>query len=325
MNAQTPDTPVLLLAFNRPETTARVFDAIRKARPARLYVAADGPRAGHAGDAARCAEVRRIVSGVDWPCRLQTLFRDANLGCKRGVSTAIDWFFASEEQGIVLEDDCLPSASFFAFCGQLLQQHRDDPRVFSVQGNFFGAPRAPRASYLYSKMFYMWGWATWADRWRSVDVQDLDIEGIRRAIVTDGWIGPGAMLKDYWLDIVERQAAGGIDSWGYPVMLHCFKNKLFHATPARNLVLNIGDGPSATRTASLECGPFHKDALEMDFPLVHAAKYEGADALLPLEHRWRIQLTRTRLLRWWLQHRFPRAYRILKTVVGGLWPRRRAA
>lgn len=314
-----------MLAFNRPDTTARVFDAIRKARPPRLYVAVDGPRAARPGEAALCAEVRRIVSAVDWPCSLQTLFRESNLGCKRGVSSAIDWFFTNEEQGIVLEDDCLPSASFFRFCGELLEKFRDDPRVFSIQGNFFGSPRTPEGSYLFSKMFYMWGWAGWADRWRSANVHELDVEGIRRALGDDEWIGASPMLKDYWLDIVARQAAGGIDSWGYPIMFHCFKNRLFNATPARNLVLNIGEGPSATRTATLDCGPFHKAALEMDFPLTPAREYEGADELLPYEHKWRIQLTRSLLLKWWVKSNFPRSCRFLKAVFEGIRSPRRAA
>jgi len=307
-------TPVLLLAFNRPDTTARVFEAIRRARPPRLYVAIDGPRAARPGEASLCAEVRRVVSAVDWPCELHTLFRDENLGCKRSVSSAIDWFFSEEDEGIILEDDCLPSASFFRFCEVLLERFRDDPRVFSIQGNFFGSPRTPETSYLFSKMFYMWGWASWADRWRSVNVHDIDVAQIRHAIAEDRWPGSGYLIRKYWLNIVERQAAGKIDSWGYPVMFHCFKNKLLNVTPTTNLVLNIGVGPSATRTPLLECGPHHKEALDIAFPLVEGARYEGADEMLPYEHRWRIQLTPRRLYGEVLQAQFPRLYGALRTA-----------
>jgi hypothetical protein len=108
-------TPVLFLVFNRPETTARVFEAIRQARPPRLYVGADGARDEREGEAERTAEVRRIATAVDWPCEVKTLFRDRNLGCRNAVSGAIDWFFENEEAGIILEDDCLPSQSFFGF------------------------------------------------------------------------------------------------------------------------------------------------------------------------------------------------------------------
>jgi len=105
--------PVLFLVFNRPEQTARVFEAIRQARPSRLYVAADGPRPDRPRDAQACAQTRAIATEIDWPCQLHTLMRDFNLGCAQAVSQAITWFFEQEEEGIVIEDDCLPDASFF--------------------------------------------------------------------------------------------------------------------------------------------------------------------------------------------------------------------
>jgi len=92
---------VLFVIFNRPDTTALVMEAIRAVRPERLYVAADGPRERN-GDAARCEEARRIATEVDWPCELNTLFRNRNLGCGRAVSGALDWFFEHEEEGIIL-------------------------------------------------------------------------------------------------------------------------------------------------------------------------------------------------------------------------------
>ena len=102
------NTAVLFLVFNRPDTTAQVFEAIRKAKPSRLYVAADGPRSAREGEAERVAKVREISTAVDWPCVLHTLFRNENLGCKYAVSDAISWFFRHEDKGIILEDDCLP-------------------------------------------------------------------------------------------------------------------------------------------------------------------------------------------------------------------------
>src|SRR5690349_15319882 len=126
---------ILFLVFNRPETTARVFDAIRAARPARLYVAADGPRAARSGESERCEQTRRIASAVDWPCTVNTLFRATNLGCKNAVSSAISWFFEQEQEGVILEDDCLPEPSFFAYCDELLAHYRDNPRVGLISGD----------------------------------------------------------------------------------------------------------------------------------------------------------------------------------------------
>ncbi|HEY5811446.1 MAG TPA: hypothetical protein VIT23_02185, partial [Terrimicrobiaceae bacterium] len=121
--ASAPKAPlaasVLFLVFNRPEHTSRVFEAIRQVQPERLYVAADGPRPHLPEEAKKCEDVRKIVAGIDWPCEVKTLLRSENLGCKEAVSSAITWFFDHEPEGIILEDDCLPSPAFFWFCQEL--------------------------------------------------------------------------------------------------------------------------------------------------------------------------------------------------------------
>ena len=97
------NTPVLFLIFNRPDTTQKVFDAIKKAKPKQLFVAADGPREGEEGEKEKCEQTRKIIEQADWDCKVKTLFRDKNLGCKVAVSSAIDWFFKNVEEGIILE------------------------------------------------------------------------------------------------------------------------------------------------------------------------------------------------------------------------------
>jgi hypothetical protein len=126
MNVASLDCPVLFIIFNRPETTVRVFEAIRKAHPKQLFVAADGPRMGKEGEKERCEEARKIATQVDWDCEVKTLFRDENIGCGRGPAEAITWFFEHVEKGIILEDDCLPSQSFFGFCEKLLERYKND-------------------------------------------------------------------------------------------------------------------------------------------------------------------------------------------------------
>src|SRR5512142_305008 len=106
-------TPILLLVFNRPDTTNAVFERVRSMRPAAYYVAADGPRRDRLGEAESCAEARRIATSVDWDCSLHTLLRDENLGAGPAVASAIQWFFDQVPAGIILEDDCVPNSSFF--------------------------------------------------------------------------------------------------------------------------------------------------------------------------------------------------------------------
>ena len=130
-------TAVLLVVFNRPDTTRKVFEAIREAKPPRLYIAADGPRPDVESDIEKCAKTRMIADEVDWNCEVKTLFRKENLNCGLGPSTAFTWFFQHENEGIILEDDCVPSQSFFWFCEDLLKRYRDDDRVFHIGGNNF--------------------------------------------------------------------------------------------------------------------------------------------------------------------------------------------
>ena len=126
--------PILLIGFNRPDFMAAQIAAVRAARPARLYVAVDGPRPDRSGEAENCRAVRECVKLVDWPCEVKTLFREKNLGCKMGVSGAITWFFDQEEEGIVLEDDCRPSEDFLRFASEMLVRYREDGRVGLVAG-----------------------------------------------------------------------------------------------------------------------------------------------------------------------------------------------
>lgn len=273
------DTAVLFLVFNRPEIALRVFEAIRRARPARLYVAADGPRADRPGEAQRCEAARRAASSVDWPCEVKTLFRSANLGCKRAVSTAIDWFFGHEPEGIVLEDDCLPSASFFRFCRELLERYRDDDRVWQIAGTaFLEREFAARddASYFFSRYGPVWGWASWRRAWRHADPDlarwpEMREEASLRAIYPD----PAERAVRRRLG--DRLFGGEIDTWDYQWgMVKNFHGGL-SAVPYRSLVVNLGFGPGATHT-HLEHPYASKQAHELRFPLRHPGAVRADDA-----------------------------------------------
>jgi len=129
------ETAVLFLVFNRLDTTKQVFEAIKKAKPPRLYIAADGARKNIDNEDKIVQDIRNyLISNIDWECEVKTLFREKNLGCKYAVSGAIDWFFENKEMGIILEDDCLPSQSFFWFCEELLNKYKDDKRIFLISG-----------------------------------------------------------------------------------------------------------------------------------------------------------------------------------------------
>jgi hypothetical protein len=100
-------TPVAFIIFNRPETTKKVFEAIRQAKPPKLLVVADGPRPDQPDDVKDCAAARALIEQVDWDCEVLKNYSDVNLGCGRRVASGLDWVFSTVERAIVLEDDCL--------------------------------------------------------------------------------------------------------------------------------------------------------------------------------------------------------------------------
>jgi hypothetical protein len=266
-------TPVLFLVFNRPEPTRRVFHAIRAARPARLFIAADGPRAHRPDDEALCQEVRAIVTAVDWPCRVETLFRERNLGGRVAVSEAMDWFFSHVDEGIILEDDVLPSAQFFPFCEELLNHYRDDPSVMMIAGTNPACHRVDiRESYAFSGYALIWGWATWKRAWKAYDVDISTWPTPRgRAAVTQ-FHAASPRFSRMWFDIFDGMKAGRRDSWcyqwSYALMLH----KGCSVVPAGHLVTNIGFGVDATHTTgSPPAWMSRADRGKVGHPLIHPA------------------------------------------------------
>jgi hypothetical protein len=242
------NTPVLFLIFNRPAETARVFQTIRAQQPRRLFLAADGPRADRADEAELVRQTREIVAKVDWPCEVQALFREENLGCGRAVSGAITWFFDQVEEGIILEDDCLPHPDFFPYCETLLERYRHEPRVATIAGAHFIPKALPHQSSHYaSKYFQMWGWATWRRTWAQYDydLSALSPTGFNELLQATH---PIAVECSYWMEIYKSMRAGAIDTWDFQVFFSSWRTGAIHIMPGRNLVSNIGHGPNATHT-----------------------------------------------------------------------------
>ena len=245
--------PVLFIIFNRPDTTAQVFEAIRRARPPRLYVAADGPRAGREGEIEKCALTRQITESVDWPCEVRRLYRDENLGCGKAVSSAITWYFENEEEGIILEDDCVPDPSFFPYCGAMLERYRNDDRVMMVAGSDYSLrPRVKGPSYYFATYFPIWGWATWRRAWNNYDFRMAAWPEFKRRKGVRKVVRDTTMAR--WLeDCFEQTYRGGIDTRDYQWAFTGLLGGKLSVCPNGNLISNIGyvgahmkgDGPDS--------------------------------------------------------------------------------
>jgi len=245
-------TPVAFIIFNRPDTTERVFAEIAKAKPPKLLVVGDGPRANRQGEAEKVAATRAIIQRVDWECEVLTNFSDVNLGCKKRVSSGIDWVFEQVEEAIILEDDCLPDPTFFRFCQEMLERYRHDQRIGMISGdNFQFGRRYGADSYYFSKYVHIWGWASWRNRWQgSYDVGLAEWPSVR----DDGRVGDlvgGSREAVYWGRIFERVFQGDIDTWDYQWVFANMLGGRLNILPAVNLISNIGFGSEATHTTGI--------------------------------------------------------------------------
>ncbi|GHZ48443.1 TPA: hypothetical protein ACVU00_000888 [Vibrio cholerae] len=260
------NTAVLFLVFNRLDTTKQVFEAIRTAKPPRLYIAADGARENKEGEAEKVQAVRDfILQNIDWECDVKTLFRDKNFGCKYAVSGAITWFFDNEEQGIILEDDCLPSQSFFWFCEDLLVKYKYDLRVWHIGGTNPIDLNESSDEYYYSNYNRIWGWASWKRAWSAYDVEIADWPEIKENNLLDSVLE--AEDIETYNKLFDSVFNGNINTWDY----QWFLIRLLHGKaiiPKVNLVSNIGFGSDATHTFDVEHRLSKLARGEAKFPLV---------------------------------------------------------
>lgn len=278
-------TPVVFMVFNRPETTEKVFNRIREARPEKLLVIADGSRATKDGEKDRCDAVREIIDGVDWPCEVIKNYADENMGCKKRISSGLDWAFSLVEEAIILEDDCLPDPSFFPYCSELLERYRNDERVMMISGsNFLYGQAKPEDSYYFSKYSNIWGWATWRRAWKHYDVNMSKWPGLKRQCFISKLLHDWYM-SHYFNVTFDNVYNGKIDTWDAQWTFACMSNNGLSIVPADNLITNIGYGTcSGTHSGTLDKSAFIP-LKQMKFPLKHSEKIENDGYLDSVEAR----------------------------------------
>jgi FkbM family methyltransferase len=236
--------PVLLILFNRPELTRRVFDRIREARPPVLFVHGDGPRPDRPDDIERCRAARDVVASVDWPCRIERLFRDQNLGCGRAVAGALEWYFGQVEEGVVLEDDCLPLPAFFGYAAEMLSRYRTVEDVWHVSAMGPLPPRQADAPAVYLAPFpFIWGWASWARAWKHYRKDLPDPTSLRKTVAR---VFPASVDRRYWYDKFAQTREGRIRTWDYQWVHSLWAGNALAVTPTFSLVENLGTDAGAT-------------------------------------------------------------------------------
>lgn len=318
-------TPILLVMFNRPYTVSRVLEVLRKVRPAKLFITADGPRPNRKDDPEKCRLTREAVKDIDWPCEVKTLYREKNLGCKVAISTAIDWFFNHVEEGIILEDDCLPEESFFGYCTELLEKYRDDDRVMHIAGtnfqqknNEFFCPD----SYYFSKVPLTWGWATWRRAWALYDIEikrwpEIRASGKLYEIFKD------SAVAHRWEYLFDQDVKDRTDPlplarldwdgrWNFAVIT----NEGASIVPRVNLVSNIGFISDARIVHDPEDERANIPTEPIELPLHHPEKLEFNLQADQHTHKYVYNVNRYwhQRIKWFIKSNFRKPYSFLKKL-----------
>ncbi len=336
-------TPVVLVVFRRPDVTRRSLDVLRAVRPRRLFVVADGPRAGRAEEAAQVEAVRAMIEeSVDWPCVLERRYAGRNLGLEANVELGLDWAFSRVDRAIVLEDDCIPDPTFFPFCEELLERYAAERRVWQISGDphHVSEDLFQGHSYDFSTWASVWGWATWADRWHAhraefardhvgaadrVDQTPRTAPAVRDrpAVPHPDTLVTDAALRHF--THVAAETNGDLRGWDHHWWVTIMARQGLSIMPAVTLVENDGYGEGATHTRA-EKDP--EPAVAMTFPLRHP---ERVELNRDIERELELVLLRTdgRLSRWarrvvrplWMRAivrriiTFPPVWRFLRRVV----------
>lgn len=263
------DVPVALIIFRRPETTRQVFEAIQRVRPKQLFIIADGPRSPE--EKTQCEETRAVVEHIDWDCEVHRNYSDENLGCGRRPATGISWVFEHVDRAIILEDDCLPSQSFFPFCKDVLDRYEDVPQVMHVNGNTFGLDQSAWHDYSYSFGAYpqVWGWATWRRAWKEFDWHVSGWPSFREAGMLaslDGGEAYADLRQKKWDRVYNGQDR---DVWDYQWHFAVMRRNGLAVVPQKNMVTNVGFGDRATHTISEDSSKAGRKRHDIELPLTH--------------------------------------------------------
>ncbi len=263
--------PVIFIIFNRPEQALESFQAIKRYKPERLYIAADGPRTHKQGENEKCNKTRHLIlNEIDWECDVRKLFRTENVGCGRGVSEGISWMFETEEYGAIIEDDCIVSDDFFPFCEEMLYRYKDEDTVAMV--NCF----APNYSNNTSNEYYFTGypsicaWATWRRAWKNIDFE-MKSWPKQRMQVFKRFTPIEACIHYLLWDKLYRKFKNRKKSnaWDFQWSIYIFMNNKLCVELKANLVKNIGFGEDSTNCS------------DSNSPLADAS---FGKLLLPLKH-----------------------------------------
>lgn len=309
-------TPVAFIIFNRPKQTQAVFNEIKKVKPAKLLIVADGPR--DKAEQEKCQQTRQIVENIDWQCKVLKNYVDKNMGCRNRVSSGISWVFEQVDKAIILEDDCVPHPTFFPYCDEMLEKYKDDESVMHIAGTNFQSKNQKFIcdhSYYFSRLAQIWGWATWKRAWQLYDLNLNNFPQIKKGKILNKIFSDPAVISHWewkFQDYYDKKA----DSWDGAWFYACLTNSGLCAVPKVNLITNIGYGKGAAHNTGYNEEKANQPIYPIDLPLNHPNKKiinQPADNF-SLKYYFGINRHLKQKIRWFFKSNFKIPYNIIKKI-----------
>lgn len=233
-------TPVLFITFARPEYARQTWDGIKAAQPKSLYFYSNKGRVEKDGEVERNNEIRSYINEIDWKCDLHTFFREECVNVYDSIRGAIDWLFANEECGIILEEDCVPTKAFFSYVDQLIDLYKGNKRIWCISGDNYLDRNPSDCDYFFSHYHWMYGWATWRDVWNMLDWNIYLSDYEKRHVYDSLFLTPFQKWYKKYETRLHRNYIEELGCWDYIFGLNCDLYKGLTIYPKEHLITNIG-------------------------------------------------------------------------------------
>jgi len=272
--------PVVFITFNRPSCTKLSFQAIKKYKPKKLFLIVDGPRKNHIMDNINCGKVKKIISNVDWNCKVYMNSSNRNLGVKNRIISGLDWVFLKTKFAIIIEDDCLVNRSFFNFCELMLKKYNHNNKIFMISGTNFINDFYKNTDYFFSNFGSFWGWATWQRSWKKYRHKRSFWVNYKKKI-NWSFLNFNREMINHWINIFDKVYLKKYNTWDYQFWASMWKNKSYAIVPRLNMVTNIGFGPQSShykdinlkKNFSLKSNKFR--VINFNNNITHNSKYDN--------------------------------------------------
>lgn len=242
---KTTNLSALVIAYQRPESTRKIVEDFLELSSGNLYVTLDFPKNPTPTAIARYEEIESLANELMkiQGSRVHFFGRDSNVGCAASILSSIDWFFQFEKEGVILEDDCIPSPDFYSFSEDAITYMNVNSDVLLSCGTQFVPEEITGGLAYKSKYILTWGWATTSKHWTTIRNLMIQLEGFANKSHLD-------IERQYWNAGARRAYEGFVDVWDTVLVNVLSSSNGYSLLPGINLVTNIGTDEVATHTGT---------------------------------------------------------------------------